>query len=433
MLKYEVFGNGARHWVYFDTDNIDIFMPDAPMTVEQAAQEYNRLYRAKAFAVSNLNYFDLATGKQAQLIKLDGNVVYKTNWRERATFIWDKTSKIERHLSTDTIPEPNAFGGHIVLLRGGEFAFEESMRIEGVVDTSSRQRTAIGIKPGLIEILVTSVGQTVQQVATLFRNDGFTDAMLLDGGGSSQLWVDGHGTVVRSSRRVPAFLVIKKNNIKIDDDLEIKQDFIPVGRRNRPGHALRAEYITIHDTGNSVATANAEFHSRYLKGSAADVPVSWHFTVDDRGIYQHLPLNEVGWHAGDGASGPGNRTSIGVEICQHQGIDRAKAEDNAAKLVRWLMGEIGLTRDKIVQHNKWNGKNCPNILRGIPGGWEQFIDFIMLGTAPVEVDPRIQQLETENKDLKRKVGELQSKLNQMLTDIRLAQIPLKKYTRVWEE
>ena len=73
-------------------------------------------------------------------------------------------------------------------------------------------------------------------------------------------------------------------------------------------------YITVHNTANTAVGANAKSHASYVKNP--DTPTSWHFTVDDTEIYQHLPLNENGWHAGDG-NGDGNRKSIGIEICEN--------------------------------------------------------------------------------------------------------------------
>ena len=58
------------------------------------------------------------------------------------------------------------------------------------------------------------------------------------------------------------------------------------------------------------AGANAENHAKYLYKQATEGTfrtASWHFTVDDKQIYQHLPTNENGWHAGDG-DGSGNRS-----------------------------------------------------------------------------------------------------------------------------
>ena len=95
--------------------------------------------------------------------------------------------------------------------------------------------------------------------------------------------------------------------------VQIIQDLIPKGRRNRPGYKLTPKYITIHDTANTQTGADARAHANYLKNSP-NLEASWHFTVDDKVIIQHLPLSENGWHAGDGANGTGNRQSIGIEI-----------------------------------------------------------------------------------------------------------------------
>lgn len=157
----------------------------------------------------------------------------------------------------------------------------------------------------------------------------------------------------------------------------IMEDFIPLGRNNRPGYRLVPEYITIHDTANPKAGADAASHAAYLKGSeAASRPASWHFTVDERSVYQHLPLSENGWHAGDGANGPGNRKSIGIEICDNVDGDRAAAEANAAQLVARLLTETGLPISSVVQHNRWTGKDCPRTFRSKAGGWVSFLERV---------------------------------------------------------
>ena len=159
-----------------------------------------------------------------------------------------------------------------------------------------------------------------------------------------------------------------------DNGLTIRRDYIPQGRANRPGKANPDTYITIHETGNFAATADANAHATYLKSdSAAQSKVSWHYTVDDRAVVQHLPDGETAYHAGDGAGGPGNATSIGIEICVNQGGDFEKAKRNAAALVRLLMKEHGVPLDRVVQHNHWNGKDCPKTIRATKGAWEAFL------------------------------------------------------------
>ncbi len=165
------------------------------------------------------------------------------------------------------------------------------------------------------------------------------------------------------------------NQLTYEIPVSIFQDFIPVGRNNRPGHYMNPLYITIHDTGNTSPGSNARMHALYIKSDAcADRPASWHFTVDSVDIFQHLPLNENGWHAGDGEEGPGNRQSIGIEICENSDGIRARAEINAAWLTAKLLLEHNLPLSSVRQHSHWDSRtNCPRVLRARQGGWEAFL------------------------------------------------------------
>ena len=158
--------------------------------------------------------------------------------------------------------------------------------------------------------------------------------------------------------------------------MNIMQDFIPLGSINRPERTNSKEFITIHNTGNPKAGANAKAHARYLKGCTTKT--SWHYTVDDKDVYQHLPDDECAYHTGDGFGlTSGNRRSIGIEICMNEDGDLLKATDNAAKLVRYLMDKHNIPVENIVQHNKWSGKNCPQMIReGKPYSWEMFISKV---------------------------------------------------------
>src|SRR6516165_10347004 len=99
--------------------------------------------------------------------------------------------------------------------------------------------------------------------------------------------------------------------------LNIVVDLIPTGHSNRPGTPLTPTKITIHNADNESPGADAHAHAQYQKGvDAQQRQVSWHFTVDDHSVYQSLPVNEVGWHAGTHA---GNHGSIGIEICENNG------------------------------------------------------------------------------------------------------------------
>ncbi|THG89659.1 hypothetical protein AJ85_15885 [Alkalihalobacillus alcalophilus ATCC 27647 = CGMCC 1.3604] len=151
--------------------------------------------------------------------------------------------------------------------------------------------------------------------------------------------------------------------------MEIRQDFIPTSNRNRPGTRMTPRFITVHETANRRNGANARMHAEYVKNPTTSV--SWHYTVDDGAtIYQHLPTNEIGWHAGDGGTGQGNRESIGIEICVNSDGDFTEATENAVSLIRFLMEEHGISINNVVPHQRWTGKNCPATLLKI---WDSFI------------------------------------------------------------
>lgn len=174
-----------------------------------------------------------------------------------------------------------------------------------------------------------------------------------------------------------------------DFSVPIRKDFIAPGRDNRPGHPLKATYITIHETGNPSRGANAYAHSRYVKGDAAAwLKVSWHYTVDDKEIWQHLPLIETGIHAR-----AGNSVSIGIELCVNSDGDFEKTIKNAQWLTAKVMSDLDIRIENVVQHNRWDGKNCPRIIRSRTNGWNDFIMGVMLFLQPTTMDEKVRDFQ----------------------------------------
>lgn len=146
--------------------------------------------------------------------------------------------------------------------------------------------------------------------------------------------------------------------------LNLSLAFIGEDRPNRPGTPIRPRFITIHNTANPHPGADAEAHARFVRergfyrlASGRKRHVSWHFTVDDRRVIKHLPISERAIHAG-----PGNATSIGIEICMHEGIDQPAADLRAERLAAVLMHDLGLGPEAVVPHAHWTGKRCPLLL-----------------------------------------------------------------------
>ena len=168
--------------------------------------------------------------------------------------------------------------------------------------------------------------------------------------------------------------------------MNIVQRLIPAGRANRLGRKITPTYITVHETDNTDVGADAERHAKYLaeNDDAAKRPVSWHFTVDDKKIVQHLPTNEMGYHAGDGRNGPGNTQSIAIEICVNSDGDFEKAVQNAVWLVKKLMAEHNIPINRVVPHKHWTGKNCP---RNLLPRWQEFIAAVQGKEASLVTQP----------------------------------------------
>lgn len=209
-------------------------------------------------------------------------------------------------------------------------------------------------------------------------------------------------------------LIENKLGKKEEPEMNIIQDLIPKGRRNRPatstyyrdkgykiyGLVMQPTTITIH---NAYTKGTAKNLSQYCRSvECADRPASWHISIDENEIYQSLPFNEPAFHAGDGVNGPGNLTSIAIEI-----VDRAmlaspqnlnlfkQAVEHTAKLCAYLIRTIPTLKpypDCLRQHYDWSGKNCPQWIRaGKPVNWQQFIDMVgkELGQAPVATGTEI--------------------------------------------
>jgi flagellum-specific peptidoglycan hydrolase FlgJ len=144
--------------------------------------------------------------------------------------------------------------------------------------------------------------------------------------------------------------------------MEIKRNFIT--GKNRPGIRIHVDWITIHETGNTNAGADAKAHRNYAQNNNRGV--SYHWTVDDKVIIQVLPDIEMAWHAG---SKEGNKTSVSIEICENKDANQKKTYQNAAYLAAYLLHKHKLPLQRMVPHKHWSGKNCP---RNLLLQWETF-------------------------------------------------------------
>jgi len=243
------------------------------------------------------------------------------------------------------------------------------------------------------------------------------------------------------------------------EEHNIIERWIPVGgvgitHNNRPGTVRPKHYVVIHDTGSTAPGAGALAHANFVTGGGNGT--SWHYTTGNDGVFQHIPDNEIAFHAGDGSvqfnltntgvaatvRNPivtistdgywvlnGNRTSIqaprngnqiltandindqgvrveihngtywigvtyfnatyrlisnrggnqngiGIEKAINQGSDLFLTWQLTAKLTAHIINNNGLELDSVQQHHFFSGKNCPQTMRGVDGGWEDFLELV---------------------------------------------------------
>lgn len=179
------------------------------------------------------------------------------------------------------------------------------------------------------------------------------------------------------------------NYAKLLREVNLRSDMVRPGTHGRKVvRPMRPRYITIHATENY--SADAAQHSLALKNGALRSPKTkhgnrigyliWHFTTDSHEAIQHMPTNEQGEHAD--FHGPGNRYSIGIEMCENRDGNLSATVDRTAKLAAILMKRHNIPLSNVVPHYHWprRGKHpankpCPHFLmeNGKPGRkWRAF-------------------------------------------------------------
>lgn len=138
----------------------------------------------------------------------------------------------------------------------------------------------------------------------------------------------------------------------------IVDKYIPTSKYDRKApYSMSAETITFHNTAND-ATALGEIS--YM--TTNDNQTSCHVAIDNIHAVQAIPFSRSAWHAGDGASGAGNRKSIGIEVCYSKsgGVKYAAAEENAIEYIAHIFKDKGWGIGRVKWHRDWSGKNCPH-------------------------------------------------------------------------
>lgn len=176
------------------------------------------------------------------------------------------------------------------------------------------------------------------------------------------------------------------------NELTVIKDLLPNGTNLKPDLKRQYTYfITLHNTGMAAPSATAKGLNDYIHST--DRQASWHFAIDDKEAYNHVAVDEVAWHAGDGGRtvnqiwysesyrsygiGGGNYFSVGIEMCVNSGGDFNWTMRNTAKLVSKLLVQYNLNPSRIRQHFDYSGKDCPQVLRHADR-WDEMLELISM-------------------------------------------------------
>lgn len=132
------------------------------------------------------------------LLKADGAMQSKTTWRAYG-FGWNRTEDISLRLDYENVSN---FISCVCLLRGGK---REKISVTSALD-GARQRSAIGLMGDKLVLYCTDEGTTPGALQRELEKLGCTDAVMLDGGGSSQC--DFGGKQIKAARVVHNLLLV---------------------------------------------------------------------------------------------------------------------------------------------------------------------------------------------------------------------------------
>ena len=169
--------------------------------------------------------------------------------------------------------------------------------------------------------------------------------------------------------------------------LTIKQSLVDKSLYGYKCHyVMTPEFIVIHNAGTN-GNPSAENLNNAMKKNQEQK--SWHFSVDENGAVQGLPINRNGWHAGDGGDGDGNRKGIAIEICRDMYDDGSntykltkgisdkrfdKAKDNGALLAAIILNKYGWDISHVKKHQDFMDKYCPHHI--LNDGWDRFLELV---------------------------------------------------------
>ena len=154
----------------------------------------------------------------------------------------------------------------------------------------------------------------------------------------------------------------------INTNVKAPVDYVPYRSREHLTYQSSQQIITIIDgyfafNGVKSTVAAPKTDTGATVTTSQITPSGIYYEVGANGNYY---INATHW-SGSGynllANNGGNRNSIGIETCIDANSDLTLTWHRTAKLVANLLKTNNLAVNRVMQHNGFSGKNCPQVLR----------------------------------------------------------------------
>ena len=189
-----------------DVEKIEIYLNKSRKALSTIISETGASYAI------NGTLYNMKTGNPVCPLKRGGVTLYHGRYTYRG-YVWDKYYPESFHF--DLVPN-EAYNNYIACTHIVMDGKPVKKPVYNIAQGGKRGRTAIGTKivNGQRRICLyaskdkTSAQRTPEQLAQLLAGYGWKDAVMLDGGGSSQAYFDHERIQVNSHRKVPHVILI---------------------------------------------------------------------------------------------------------------------------------------------------------------------------------------------------------------------------------
>lgn len=257
--------------------------------------------------ILNGGLYDMKTFVPECCLKVNGKILSNDGYK-----YWGYGWNTNHLFITSALEEYDNYISCVCLIK--DYKKEKMFLANGL--KGSRERTVIGtFDDGKIWVMVQDYPtQTPEDLQNYVLRLGLKDAVMLDGGGSTQ-GIFPNGKIL-SERKV-------NNYICIWEEKEQKQmatttiQYIPT--TNSDGYK-NSDFIPTGIVLHSTATPGVNALAMQKYYNKPNLGKSVHAFVDDENIIQCLPWNKKAGHVGSGSKGSFNNEHIGIEMCEPSGL-----------------------------------------------------------------------------------------------------------------